>query len=244
MAVVRFCWSCKHLRFDDTQTLQDIPRRWPSARVFGETVQSELHEIRRAARTGQLPDLVCVDAKRRRTPLERVVARQLSRRDLAEDDAKGEDIRREVELVPKQDLGRHVRIGPAERQPFALFLVPRRDAREAKVCDLEAAVCGDEQVLALEIAVDALARVEVGQCPSNVRRKREPKTPREGLRLVEDVCPKVAILDELGHDEDPSVRVRSLGQPEVENDVGVPGLPERDESVRPPGQEQDCSRTS
>lgn len=92
-------------------------------------------------------------------PLEVVVVRELARADLAQDDSEREHVRREPELVAQQDLRRHVRVRAAEREPLALLGIACCDARKSEVGDLEAAVRGDEEVLALEVAVDAFAGV-------------------------------------------------------------------------------------
>lgn len=136
-----------------------------------------------------------VDSEARRVPLEVVVVRKLARADLAQDDPEREYVRREPELVAQQDLGRHVRVGAAEREPFSLLGVACGDAREAEVGDLETAVRGDEEVFALEVAVDAFPGVEVGEGARDVRRKREAESPGEGFILVVDVEPEVTWLE-------------------------------------------------
>lgn len=83
--------------------------------------------------------------------------------DLAEDDAEGKDIGREVKLVTKEDLGGHVGIGTAKSEALGFLFVSCGDASESKVCDLEATICRDEEILALEVAVDALAGMEVSE---------------------------------------------------------------------------------
>jgi hypothetical protein len=59
-------------------------------------------------------------------------------------DAKGENVGREVEFVTEEDLGRHVCVRATKGKATGLFLVAGGNAGKSKVCDLEATVRGDE----------------------------------------------------------------------------------------------------
>ena len=140
----------------------------------------------------------------RRHAFECVVVCQLSGDELAEDDAEGENVGGETKLLPDQDLGAHVRVGAAKRQPPELLRVPRRDPREPKVGDLQAAVGGEEEVLPLEVSVDALPCVQVCQGAGNVNREGEAKAPGKRQTFVVDVSTKVSVGDILGDNVDGS----------------------------------------
>ena len=63
-------------------------------------------------------------------------------------------------------------------------------------------ILGDEEVLSLEISVDALSLVEVIQSSRDIDRKRESKSPRERQLFVVDVRPEIPLGNEFGDDED------------------------------------------
>ena len=77
------------------------------------------------------------------------IIRQLTSRNFAINNAERKYIRGEIKLIANQDLGGHVRIGAAERQPLRFLLVPCCDAREPKVRDFETAVGCYEEVFTL-----------------------------------------------------------------------------------------------
>lgn len=186
-----------HFELYISKTIQDGNHVRSGSRIFRKAVECKLQvRLRTPGRpANKLFHLRLVDPEARRVPLEVVVVRKLARADLAQNDPEREHVRREPELVAQQDLGRHVRVGAAEREPLALFGVACSNAREAEVGDLETAIRGDEEVLALEVAVDALSGVEVGEGASDVRREREAEPPGEGFILVVDVESEVTWLE-------------------------------------------------
>jgi len=156
-----------------------------------------LKEVCRASWAGEGADLGGVDSEGRGGAFEGAVVGELSGCDLAEDDAEGEDIGGEIKLFTEQDLGGHVRVCSAEGKATHFVLVASSDASEAKVGDLDATVGGDEEVLALEVTVDAFAGVEVGEGTGDVDGKRETETPGEGfVDFVVYVETNVAAVDE------------------------------------------------
>lgn len=153
-----------------------------------------------------------------------MVVRQLSSRNLTEDDTEGEHVRWEVELIAEQDLRGHVRVGAAEGEPTELLLVAGSDASKTKVGDLDSAISGNKEVLAFQIAVDAFPSMEVGQSASDVGGERQSQSPGEGFLFIVNVDANVAPFNELGYDEDAVVRGRCTAETDEETDVGVPAL--------------------
>lgn len=67
--------------------------------------------------------------------------------------------------------------------------------------------------------------MKVGQSSCDVGHKGESKSPGKRLGFVVDVLPEVTTFDELGDDEDATVRGRGARQSKIQYDVGMPCLP-------------------
>jgi hypothetical protein len=61
-----------------------------------------------------------------------------------------------------------------------------------QVSDLETTVRSDEEILALEVAVDAFASMKVGKGTSNVGCKGKSETPWQWLGVVVNILTEVA----------------------------------------------------
>ncbi|KAI3483423.1 hypothetical protein L1887_53650 [Cichorium endivia] len=187
----------------------DGPGWWRLGRFRWRSVEGELDEGGRAAFGSHFAHLVCVEAKAGHGALESVRVDEVSRGDLGKDDAEGEYVGGEAKVYAEEDLGRHVAVGAAVADSAHLVFVACGDAGKAKVADLDSLVCGDEEVLALEVAMHAVACVEVGERSGHVHGEAHAEAPREGLGVICDVGADVA-TDEFRDDVDPAVEAWTL----------------------------------
>jgi hypothetical protein len=165
------------LCLDSPETVQDHSSGRPHRGVLADALDCELCEFGRTARVSRPAHFFGVDGKSRRRAGKMCVIGEAARCDLGEDDAQREDVGGEIKLAAEEDLGRHVCVRAAEGQATGLLLVARRDTGKTKVCDLETAVRSEEEVLALEVAMDAFAGMKVGEGTGNVGCKGKSETP-------------------------------------------------------------------
>jgi len=97
--VLAFIGPGEDLRFDHAKTLKNFSGARTSFGISSAAFNGQRQEIRRAARTGQLVNLSWVDSECRGIALEMVIVRQPARRNLAKNDAEGENVGGEVEFV-------------------------------------------------------------------------------------------------------------------------------------------------
>jgi hypothetical protein len=192
MVHVSFLRARQDLCLDSPETVQDHSSSRPHRGVLADALDCELCEFGRTARVSRLAHFFGIDGKSRRGARKMRVIGELARRDLGKDDAQREDVGGEIKLVAEEDLGRHVCVRAAESQATGLLFVAGRDARKTKVCDLETAVRSEEEVLALEIAMDAFASMKVGEGTGNVGCKGKSETPWQWLGFVVNILTEVA----------------------------------------------------
>ena len=111
---------------------------------------------------------------------------------------------------------------------------------------LNTVILRDQQILAFQIAMQAVPRMEVRDCSRDVRCEAEPQSPREVQVLIDDVASQVAIRQKFRDDQDPPAcrkrrlrlavavechgwkilwrRRRRESKTDQLNDVGVPAL--------------------
>jgi hypothetical protein len=191
MANLLFVRARQDFCLDGAESVQDDSYRRPRSRVLGNALDRELSELGRTARVGKSAHFIRIDGEGRRGAGKVRVIRETAGGDFREDDAEGENVGGKIKLVAKEDLGRHVCVRAAECEAAGLFLVPGGDAGKPKVCDLEATILGDEQILAFQVAVDAFTRVKVRESTGNICCKRKSETPRQRLRFVVYVLTEV-----------------------------------------------------
>ena len=161
----------RHLRFalellDAAELPQKLPRVGrPALGLLGEQARHHFagrdRKIRPdLARIARLRVQDLVDERRDRFARKRASAGQ----QLVENDAQGEQVRASVDLLAADLLGRHVR-GAADHlaRPRHVGRGRGGELADAEVGDLHAAVLGDQDVPGLDVAVDDVALVRVGQ---------------------------------------------------------------------------------
>jgi hypothetical protein len=72
--------------------------------------------------------------------------------------------------------------------------------------------------------MDALASMEIGKRPGNIRGERDPEAPGERFGLVVNVISQITIVDELGYDENAIIWFRGAREAHVGDDVGMPAF--------------------
>jgi hypothetical protein len=176
---------------DSTETVQDDSSGGPRSGIFSNALDCKLSEFGRTARARKLAHFISVDGKRRRGAGKMMIIREAARSNFREYNAERENVGRKVKLVAQKDFGGHVCVCAAKGETTGLFLVAGCDAGKSKIGDLETTVCSDEQVLALQVTVDAFTSMEVGEGTCDISCKGKSETPGQRLRFVMDILAEV-----------------------------------------------------
>lgn len=106
----------------------------------------------------------------------------------------------EGEVVALDDFRAHGRVGAAVRHAPHLVGVFGRDATKPKVAHLEPQIVAQKQILAFDVAMEAVACVEVYDCARGINHEAQTKSPGQRQLLVLEVRAHVASLAQLRHD--------------------------------------------